>query len=91
MVVNEKLKLLYESARADRGLAYSYIDYCNTHITGEVQSAYRVRIQRFRPARRDRVFDVRNITLNAFLDRVAEWLVTGEVDAPDGPSDPLEW
>lgn len=90
-MVNDKLRLLYEAARTNREVAYSYIDYCNTHITGEAVSPYQVRIERFHPVRRDRLFDVRNITLNAFLDRVAEWLVTGEVNSPDGPSDPLEW
>lgn len=91
MEMSDKLRLLYNAARDNRELTHAYIDYCNTHITGETVGDFEIRVERFRPARRERVFDVRNIPMNVFLDRVAEWLVTGEVDVSDSPADPLEW
>lgn len=88
--MNEKLKSLYESARDDEERNFAYILYCNTPIRGRTEGGYQVEIEKHR-SELNRSFDVRNTTLDVFLDRVAEWLVTEEIGNEDGPTDPLEW
>jgi hypothetical protein len=88
--VNEKLSDLYEKARGGKSIQYQYIEYCNTRITGTVSGECIISLSQYRrDATRD--FDVRNIPVNVFQDRVAEWIVTGEVDCSGSAVDPLEW
>lgn len=90
--MNDRLHGLYESARAGRYERYTYIDYCNTRISGCVAGQFAIELTRYGGGGEESVcFDVRNLPPNAFQDRVAIWLVTGEVRRSDGPSDPLEW
>jgi len=91
--MKERLISVYDAARDDGGeRMWPYIDYANTRISATVADEYVVKVTRrdCRPAKSER-FDVRNVTTNVFLDRVARWLVTGEKSASDGSSDPLEW
>lgn len=90
--VKERLLRLYQAARDGEREYCGYIDYCNTPINGRTSGDYMVTVSRFdRRYPEYQEFDVRNITEDAFLDRVATWLVTGEVTETGGPSDPLEW
>lgn len=91
--MKERLVSVYDAARDDDGQRMCpYIDYANTRISAVVSDEYVVKVTHrdVRPAE-SATFDVRNVSCNVFLDRVARWLVTGEKSASDGSSDPLEW
>lgn len=90
--MNERLQDLYEAAKDGEVKRYGYIDYCNTRISGCVAGKFAIELTRYTGGGEEAVcFDVRNLPPGVFQDRVATWLVTGEVENPDGPADPLEW
>lgn len=91
--MKERLIAVYEAARENPEVDRRwYLDYCNTRISATVKTEYVVEVVRYRRVRPEsETFDVRNVSANAFLNRVARWLVAGEETATSGPSDPLEW
>jgi len=86
--MNEKLKEVYEAAKAGQSTGYDYVWYCNTHIRAYALSGADIRVEIYPPDSRSRIFSVSNKSLNTYLDLVAEWIVTGEAKSIDNP---LEW
>lgn len=89
--MKRRLAEVYEAAKDGGREGYPYIDYCNTPISAQVAGEYAVEVTKYEGGGETAVFDVRNITPNAFLDRVAYWVVTGEMQQSESPTDPLEW
>jgi len=91
--MKERLISIYDGARGEGGQqVWPFIDYCNTPISARAVDRYVVRVTRYdRPVEEEQHFDVRNVSTNVFLDRVARWLVADKEPPSDGSSDPLDW
>lgn len=90
--MNDRLNELYEAARDGEFERYSYMDYCNSRISGQVAGENAIELTQYIGGGEETVcFDIQNLPPDVFQDRVAVWLVTGEVKWSDRAKDPLEW
>lgn len=91
--MKDGLVSVYNWTRGDGGEERSrYSDYCNTPISVEALGNYRIGVTRYDGQEsQTEIFDVRNTSVDVYLDKVALWLVTGKKSDSSASSDPLDW